>query len=170
MEGFSPISPVVHSILLRTQYLHSPFNSKFGTIRQCSTVPLAPSCAKHQLTSTHVTPAFRIHCLLLHRFRPPWIFLLPAMFHGALPALSLFCFTVNSINRLAFVMESRCVYLEVWTAGAFVTGLAVRLRKGPWNRYFGLPPLSIIPLIHSNKPTNQMHQSLRFLARRSNTA
>ena len=108
----------------------------------CSSVPLSPNCAKRQLTSTHVTPAFRTHCLPLHRFRPPWIFLLPpssALLCLHCPPPFFFCVAANSINRLAFVMESQCVYFEVWTAGAFAIGLESGSGTGLASEYFGLP-------------------------------
>jgi len=38
------------------------------------------------------------------------------------------------------------------------------------NNRLGLGFVSLCIIIHSNKSTNQMHQSLRFIARRSNTA
>ena len=65
----------------------------------------------------------------------------PCCFACIIPFL---CVAVNSINRLAFVMESRCVNFEVWTAGVFAIGLAVRLRKGPWNRFL-LPSTPVCP-------------------------
>jgi hypothetical protein len=47
-----------------------------------------------------------------------------------------------------------------------------KMDRNPEISYNGLNLGFVSPciIIHSNKSTNQMHQSLRFIARRSNTA
>ena len=55
-----------------------------------------------------------------------------------------FCVTIKSFKWLAFIMESRCVHFEVWTAVAVAFWLEATLWKWPRNRFFS-PRTSVFP-------------------------